>query len=295
MTLDKRTAAVGFIGLGIMGGPMAGHLLAGGWRLNVFNRSKAKADPLLANGATWCGSVAEVARASDVVITIIGYPKDVEATYLGPQGLIANGKPGAIFVDMTTSTPELAQRIAKEGAARGIAVLDAPVSGGEMGAKNGKLTIMCGGDGVAFETVRPLLSLMGTNVVLQGGAGAGQHTKVVNQIVTSATILGIAEAMAYARAAGLDPTNVLASISKGSAASFHLDNTAPKIIAGDSRPGFQVHHLVKDLEIAVAQSQAAGLDLKALRVCLEQWRALLARGGATLGTQAVATLYTPGG
>ncbi|HEX7928182.1 MAG TPA: NAD-binding protein, partial [bacterium] len=143
----------------------------------------------------------------------------------------------------------------------------------------------------AFETVKPLLAKMGTNVILQGGPGAGQHTKVVNQIVTSTTILGIAEAMAYARRAGLDPTQVVASLSKGSAASFHLDNTAPKMIAGDTRPGFQVHHLVKDLEIASAQAQAAGLDLKALRVCLEQWKALLAGGGANLGTQAVATLY----
>lgn len=291
MALDKSKAAVGFIGLGIMGFPMAGHLLAASWKLNVHNRTRAKADPLLAKGATWCGTVAEVARQSDVVITIIGYPKDVEETYLAPEGLIATAKPGAIFVDMTTSTPQLAERIAAEGAKRNVHVLDAPVSGGEMGAKNAKLTIMAGGDAQAFETVKPLLALMGTNVIRQGGPGAGQHTKVVNQIITSTTILGIAEGMAYAQKAGLDPTQVLASISKGSAASFHLDNTAPKMIAGDTRPGFQVHHLVKDLQIALAQSQAAGLDLKALHVCLDQWQALLAGGGANLGTQAVHSLY----
>lgn len=195
---------VGFIGTGVMGKSMAGHILDGGYEVFVYNRTKAKAEELLEKGAVWCGTVAEVAEKADIIITIIGYPKDVEEVYLGDNGILNNAREGACVVDMTTSTPLLAKKISEEAGKRGIYALDAPVSGGDIGARDARLSIMAGGEQEAFDMVAPVFSLMGNNIQLQGPAGAGQYTKMTNQIAIAGAMMGVSEAMAYAKKAGLD-------------------------------------------------------------------------------------------
>jgi 3-hydroxyisobutyrate dehydrogenase len=290
--MDSTKKPVAFIGLGIMGAHMAGHVLAAGHPLHVFNRTRAKADALVGRGATWHDSPGNATAAADFVITMVGFPRDVEDIYLGSGEIVARARPNAIFIDMTTSSPSLARRIAAAAKARGISALDAPVSGGEGGARDAKLSIMVGGDAEAFAAALPVLQLMGPNVVLQGEAGAGQHTKLSNQIVIAGTMLGVAEGLAYARRAGLDPKSVLRSIGTGAAGGFLLNNLGPKMLAGDFAPGFFIEHFLKDLTIALEEAHQLKLDLEGARTAAAQYAKLAEAGRNRDGTQALFELYS---
>ena len=293
MNQNTNKPRVDFIGLGIMGRSMAGHILAAGHPLAVYNRSRGGAEALIDKGATWCDTPAAVAARSDVVITIVGLPSDVEEVWLGAQGILAGAQRGALLIDMTTSSPALAQRLAAEAQQRGCTALDAPVSGGDIGARDAKLSIMVGGDRAAFERALPVLQCMGTNVVHQGGPGAGQHTKMCNQIVIAGTIMGVCEGLAYARAAGLDLDTVMKSIGAGAASSVQLSVMGPKIIAGDLAPGFMIEHFAKDLGIALAEAERMKLDLPALAQARKLYGALIERGFSRNGTQALIKHYQP--
>ena len=282
---------VGFIGLGIMGSSMAGHILAAGHELHVFNRTRAKADALVARGAVWHDHPGEIAAICDVVLTIVGMPHDVEDVYLGEGGLLARAQPGAILIDMTTSSPSLALRIAQEGAKAGVHVLDAPVSGGDVGARNAKLSIMVGGSQAAFDHVSALLALMGENIVRQGEAGAGQHTKMANQIAIASTMMAVSESLAYAKRCGLAPKVVLKSIGSGAAASFALSALGPRMLDGDFAPGFYVRHFIKDMTIALAEAEKMGLELPGLTQARALYQRLADSGFADDGTQALFRLY----
>jgi 3-hydroxyisobutyrate dehydrogenase len=281
---------IGFIGLGIMGQSMASHLLAGGFALNVYNRTKSKADGLISRGATWFDTPGELAAHSDLVITIVGFPRDVEEVYLGPQGIIAHAK-NAILVDMTTSSPSLARDIAQEAAKKGLGALDAPVSGGDVGARDAKLTIMVGGTQEVFDQALPVLRLMGTSIILQGGAGMGQHTKMCNQIVIASNIMGVAEGLAYAKKVGLDPSTVLQSIGGGAASGFQLNVLGTRMIAGDYAPGFYIEHFIKDLTIALAEAKKLDLDLPGLSQAKKLYDQMVAKGLGRDGTQGLLQLY----
>ena len=291
MTDFSTSSTIGFIGLGVMGQSMAGHILAAGHPLHVFTRSKNKADSLIEAGATWHDDPASLAPHCDVIITIVGFPADVEAVYLGDDGLVATARAGAVLIDMTTSSPALAQRIAEAAAERDIATLDAPVSGGDVGARNAALSIMVGGPRKTFEAVKPLLELMGKTIVYQGEAGAGQHTKMSNQIAIAAGMLGVCEALAYAKKASLDPETVLSSISGGAAGSWSLSNLGPRMLAGNFDPGFFVKHFIKDMGIAAESAEAIGLDAPGLGLALTRYRELAEKGGEGMGTQGLYTLY----
>ena len=291
MNASAALPAVGFIGLGIMGRHMAGHLLAAGHALHVYNRSRDKAGELLAKGASWHDTPGNVAANVDVVITMVGYPHDVEQVYLGTDGIVANARPGAILIDMTTSSPALATRIAAEAAARGIQALDAPVSGGDIGAREAKLSIMVGGDAAAFDAALPVLQRMGANVVLQGGPGAGQHTKMCNQIVIASTIMGVCEGLIYAKKSGLDTDTVLKSIGGGAASGFQLINLGGRIIKGDFAPGFFMEHFIKDMGIALAEAARMGLELPGLAQAKRLYDGLQAEGHGRSGIQALFKHY----
>ena len=292
MTIAPGVTTVGFIGTGVMGRSMAGHLLDAGYDLVVFTRTKAKADDLVARGARWASTVSELAAASDVVITMVGYPTDVEAVYLGEDGVIASARPRTLLIDMTTSTPALAVRIDEEALASGLRSLDAPVSGGDIGARDARLTIMVGGDPDSFAEAEPLLRVMGPNVVHQGAAGAGQHTKMSNQIAIAGTMIGVCEAMAYAQNAGLDPHQVLKSIGAGSAGSWTLTNLAPRMLAGDFDPGFYVKHFIKEIHIALTSAREMKLSTPGLELVLAQYERLAEEyEGSDQGTQALFRLY----
>jgi 3-hydroxyisobutyrate dehydrogenase len=293
MTIGKDTDRIGFIGLGIMGQSMAGHILKAGYQLNVFNRSRDKATGLVEQGARWCDSPSEVAKSSDVVITMVGYPHDVEAIYLGSNGIIENAKPGAMLIDMTTSSPALAERIAAAAQARGLHALDAPVSGGDVGAREARLSIMAGGAQQSFDRALPLLQIMGSNIVLQGGPGAGQHTKMCNQIVIASTIMGVCEGLAYASKAGLHAETVLKSIGGGAASGFQLNVLGTRIIQGDFAPGFMIEHFIKDMGIAISEAERMKLDLPGLALAKKLFEQLAANGSARLGTQALFKHYLP--
>jgi len=283
---------VGFIGLGVMGRSMATHLLEGGHPLVVHNRTREKAQPLLDRGAEWASSPAEVAARCNVVFTIVGFPQDVEEVYLGPRGLLAHARSGSLFVDMTTSSPSLAVRIAEAASARGAAVLDAPVSGGDKGAREATLSIMVGGDPTAFDRALPYLRLLGKNIVLQGPPGSGQACKLCNQIVIAGTMIGVCEALAFARRSGLDLERVLQSIGSGAASSWTLQNLVPRILAGQFGPGFYVKHFIKDMRLGLDWAEQKGLDLPGLQTVLARYEALAAHPGAeNLGTQALYLLY----
>ncbi len=257
---------IGFVGTGVMGASMAGHILDAGHSVTVYNRTRSKAESLVKRGARWADSAGEAARGADVVISIVGYPADVEEIYFGGSGILNNATEGSVLIDMTTSRPDIAVRIAEAADERGCAALDAPVSGGDVGARERRLSIMVGGEKVAFDAVLPILELMGGNIVLQGGPGAGQHTKMCNQIAIAAGMLGVCEALAYAEQAGLDSATVLQSIGAGAAGSWSLSNLAPRIIASNFAPGFYVKHFIKDLSIAVDSAQSMGLDLPGLEL-----------------------------
>jgi 3-hydroxyisobutyrate dehydrogenase len=292
---------VGFVGTGIMGRSMAGHLLAAGHELHVSNRTRQKAEPLLAAGARWHDDPGGVAAAADVVITMLGMPADVEQVYFGSgdaaapdrqPGLLDRARPGTLLVDMTTSSPMLAARIAAAAQARGLAALDAPVSGGDVGARNAALVIMAGGDAAAFARARPLFDRLGKSVTLLGAAGAGQRCKLANQIAVAVGMVAWCEALAHARAGGLDPAAVQQVISGGAAGSWALTQLAPRSLAGDFAPGFLVKHLVKDIRIARACAEESGIELPGLATAERLYDAVIARGWGDDGTQALYRLYT---
>ena len=284
-------ATIGWIGTGVMGVSMAKHLMAAGHPLVIHTRTRARAEPLLAAGAQWAESPLAVAEQAEIVCSMVGYPEDVEVTHLGPQGTLRAAKAPTLLIDFTTSSPALAQRIAERGAALGTQAIDAPVSGGDIGARNATLSIMCGGTEAAFQAARPVLDLVGKTVVLQGPAGAGQHTKMVNQLLIAGTMLGMAEALSYAKKAGLNPETVLQSVGGGAAASWSLTNLAPRILKSDFAPGFFIEHFLKDLRIALDEARALGLDLPCATAAERTYRALAEAGYARAGTQAIVHAY----
>jgi 3-hydroxyisobutyrate dehydrogenase len=291
MALNKETLKVGFIGTGVMGRSMVKNLMNAGFSMTVYNRTKASAEELLTLGAEWADTVPEIAQKCDVVITIVGYPKDVEEVYLSEGGLIPNAKAGSILIDMTTSSPLLAKKIYEAGQAKGIKTLDAPVSGGDIGARNAKLVIMVGGDEEDFNEVKPIFEAMGTNIILQGTAGAGQHTKMSNQITIASGMVGVCEAISYAKKAGLDPSRVLESIGGGAAGSWSLSNLGPRMIAGDFDPGFYIKHFIKDMNIALESAKEMGLLTPGLELTKSLYERLAAEGEENCGTQALYKLY----
>ena len=278
---------VGWIGTGVMGASMCGHVLAAGHDVSVYTRTKEKAQGLLERGASWADSPAEAAAGADAVFTIVGYPADVRQVILGENGVLAGAKPGAVIVDMTTSEPSLAVEIAAAAAERGVDAIDAPVSGGDVGARNATLSIMVGGDAAALERVRPLLETMGKTIVHQGGPGAGQHTKMVNQTLIATGMIGVCEALLYAYRAGLDLETVLESVAGGAAGSWSLSNYAPRMLAGDFDPGFMVEHFVKDMGIALAEARRMNLSLPGLALAEQLYVALMAQGHGRKGTHSL--------
>ena len=278
---------VGWIGTGVMGAPMCGHLLASGYPVTVFNRTPERARGLLERGAAWAESPQAVAQHADVVFTMVGFPDDVREIVLGPAGTLAGAGHGTILVDMTTSEPSLAREIYEAARARGVASLDAPVSGGDVGARAAGPSIMVGGDRDAFERVAPLLRCLGATIVHQGPAGAGQHTKMVNQILVASGMVAVSEALLYAHQAGLDLPTVLQSVSGGAAGSWSLTHYAPRILARDFAPGFRVDHFVKDMGIALAEARRMRLSLPGLALVEQLYLALVAQGDGRQGTHAL--------
>ncbi|HEM2251854.1 TPA: NAD(P)-dependent oxidoreductase, partial [Listeria monocytogenes] len=255
---------IGFVGTGVMGSSMAGHLLEAGYEVLVYTRTKTKAEDLLEKGALWIKTPGELANKVDILISMVGYPKDVEELYLGENGFLENLAVGTVAIDMTTSSPALAKKMAEFGREKGIGVLDAPVSGGDIGAKNGTLAIMVGGSEDVFLKVKPIFDILGSSVILQGDAGAGQHTKMVNQIAIASNMIGVTEAIIYAEAAGLNPSSVLDSISGGAAGSWSLANLIPRVLKDDFSPGFFIKHFIKDMGIAISEAKQMGLELPGL-------------------------------
>nr|VFJ88940.1 MAG: 3-hydroxyisobutyrate dehydrogenase [Candidatus Kentron sp. H]VFJ89775.1 MAG: 3-hydroxyisobutyrate dehydrogenase [Candidatus Kentron sp. H]VFJ97178.1 MAG: 3-hydroxyisobutyrate dehydrogenase [Candidatus Kentron sp. H] len=282
---------IGWIGTGVMGQSMARHLMDAGYTVHLYTRTQEKASDLLEAGAIWCDSPAEVARRADTVFTMVGFPKDVEAVYFGETGILAGMAAGTgkdmLLVDMTTTKPHLAERIHAAAKALGARFVDAPVSGGDVGARNGALSIMVGGDQGAVAAVMPLFQCMGKNIVHQGGPGAGQHTKMVNQIAIAGTMIGVCEAMVYGSRAGLDMETVLRSIGSGGAACWTLDNLAPRILARNFDPGFFVDHFIKDMEIALEEAARMDLSLPGLALVNQLYRSVKAQGKGDRGTHAL--------
>ncbi|MFG6497138.1 NAD(P)-dependent oxidoreductase [Fictibacillus sp. UD] len=278
---------VGFIGTGVMGKSMAGHLMNAGYPVHVYTRTKEKAEDLLEKGAIWADTPKEIAQGCDVIITMVGYPKDVEEIYLGADGLIAHVKEGSYLIDMTTSSPQLAQKIERTAAEQNISALDAPVSGGDIGARDAKLSIMVGGKESAFNDMKPIFSKMGTNIVYQGKAGAGQHTKMCNQIAIASGMMGVCEAILYAEKAGLNPETVLKSIESGAAGSWNLSNLGPRILKGDFAPGFYVKHFIKDMTIALNSAEEMGLLTPGLSLAKKLYDELAEMGEEDSGTHAL--------
>lgn len=278
---------IGFIGTGLMGNPMANHLLNAGYAVNVYNRTKSKAESLVEKGAIWFDTPAALAAQSDVVITMIGFPKDVEECYFGADGVFQDIRTGAIAIDMTTTKPSLAIRLSQHASTIGVDFIDAPVSGGEVGAINGTLSIMIGGDKTVVDRVMPIFEAFGKNRVYQGAAGAGQHTKLCNQITIAGTLIGVCEGLLYGRKAGLDLTTMLQSITKGAAGCWSLDVLAPKIVKGDFSPGFTVDNFVKDLGIALEEAEAMRLSLPGLALVKQLYLSVQASGNGSSGNQAL--------
>ena len=283
----SSSTRVGWIGTGVMGVSMCGHLLARNHPITVFNRSRTRAEPLLGKGAVWADSPAIVAERSDIVFTMVGFPSDVRGVYFGDNGLLTALRPGMILVDMTTTEPNLAREIYAAARAKGVATIDAPVSGGDIGARNAALSIMIGGDQDVVQRIMPLLQAMGKSVVYQGGAGSGQHTKMCSQIVLAAEMIGVCESLLYAYKAGLDLDTMLTSLRGGAAACWVLENLAPRILKRNFDPGFFVEHFVKDLGIALDEARRMGLALPGLALVHQLYVAVQAQGHGRLGTHAL--------
>ncbi len=281
------TTRIGWVGTGVMGRWMCQHLMTKGYAATVYNRTKERARPLLDAGAAWADTPRTVAERSDVVFAIVGFPKDVREVFLGPEGVLAGSRSGLAVVDMTTSEPSLAREIHAAAKAKGVAALDAPVSGGDVGARNAALSIMVGGEADVLEALRPLLESMGKTIVHQGGAGAGQHTKMVNQILIATSMIGVCEALLYGWKAGLDLKTVLQSVGGGAAASWSLNNLGPRIIDRNFEPGFFVEHFIKDMGIALDEAKRMNLSLPGLALANQLYIALQAQGFGRKGTQAL--------
>lgn len=286
-TIAPGKTRIGWIGTGVMGSSMCGHLMAGGYPATLYNRSPEKAASLVERGAVLVNSPRQVAERSDVVFTIVGFPTDVEHVILGENGVLSGSSEGMTIVDMTTSKPSLAEHIAQESAQKGVASIDAPVSGGDTGARNGTLSIMVGGAADDVARLTPLFELMGSTIVHQGGPGRGQHTKMVNQTLIASGMIAVCEALLYATKAGLDLTTVLQSVSSGAAGSWSLTHMAPRMIEGDFDPGFFVEHFIKDMRIALDEAAAMNLALPGLALAQQLYQAVVAQGHAKDGTQAL--------
>jgi 3-hydroxyisobutyrate dehydrogenase len=286
-TIAPGKTRLGWIGTGVMGTSMAGHLRAAGYDLTVYNRTTSKTAPLADKGAKVGDSPKAVAEASDIVFAIVGFPKDVREVFLGKDGALAGSRSGAILVDMTTSEPSLAVEIYEAAKAKGVHFVDAPVSGGDVGAKNAALSIMIGGEAPVVEALRPCFEAMGKTIVRQGGPGAGQHTKMVNQILIATGMIGVCEALLYGYKAGLDLETVLKSVSTGAAGSWSLSNYGPRMMANNFDPGFFVEHFIKDMGIALAEAKRMNLALPGLALAEQLYVSLKAKGHGRKGTQAL--------
>lgn len=286
----KAKPKIGFIGTGVMGSSMVKNLQAAHYSVHIYTRTKSKATSLIESGAIWEETVADLAKAVDVIITMVGYPQDVEEIYLGETGIIRHAKKDTYIVDMTTSSPALAEEIYSEAKKHGLYALDAPVSGGDIGAKNGTLTIMVGGEQRAFDELLPLFNVLGENIILQGEAGAGQHTKLANQITIATNMIGVCEAIIYAKNAGLDPSRMLKSIEAGAAGSWSLSNLGRRMIESDYAPGFFVKHFIKDMKIALTSAKEMGIRMPGLLLALELYEQLADMGEGDSGTQALIKL-----
>lgn len=278
---------IGWIGTGVMGRWMCEHAIRAGYSATVFTRSPEKAKPLVELGAKLADSPEAVARESDVIFSIVGFPKDVREVFLGERGALAGSRPGTVLVDMTTSEPSLAVEIAEAAKAKGLHALDAPVSGGDVGAKNAALSIMIGGDPAVVDAVAPLFQTMGKTIVRQGGPGSGQHTKMVNQILISSNMVALCEALLYGHKAGLNLETVFKSVSVGAAGSKALDVLGPRILAGNFEPGFYVEHFIKDMGIALAEAERMNLSLPGLGLAKQLYECVRAQGYGRKGTQAL--------
>ena len=286
-TIVPGTTRIGWIGTGVMGSSMVGHLMKAGFSATVYNRSKAKAEGLLAQGAKWADSPQQVAAASDVIFSIVGFPADVREVLLGETGALSGAAAGSILVDMTTSEPSLAVEVYQAAKAKGVASVDAPVSGGDIGAKNATLSIMVGGDKEIVDALTPCWNAMGKTLVHQGGAGAGQHTKAVNQVLIASNMVGVCEALLYAYKAGLDLPTVLKSVGSGAAGSWSLNNLGPRIMDNNFDPGFFVEHFIKDMGIALAEAKQMGLCLPGLALANQLYVSLKSLGYGRHGTHAL--------
>jgi 3-hydroxyisobutyrate dehydrogenase len=287
LTVEPGKTRIGWVGTGVMGGPMCGHIMEKGYSITVCTRNRDKAKPLLAKGAAWADSPGAVAEASDVVFTMVGFPSDVREVYLGNRGVLSGVRKGSILVDMTTTEPSLAQEIYSAARSKDVHSVDAPVSGGDVGAREARLSIMVGGDQGAVDTVMPLFQAMGKTIVHQGGAGAGQHAKMCNQIVVAGTMIGVCESLIYGHKAGLSLEVMLSSIRGGAAACWTLENMAPRILKRNFDPGFFVDHFVKDMGIALDEAKRMNLPLPGLALVHQLYIALQANGGGRNGTQAL--------
>lgn len=285
--VSPATTRLGWIGTGVMGSSMCAHLLSAGYQVTVSTRTRSRADALIESGATWADTPSAVAKASDVVFTMLGYPSDVREVVLGPSGILSAAKEGSVIVDMSTSEPALAVQIAQAASQRGLHSLDAPVSGGDVGAKNATLSIMIGGSADVVDALQPCFQVLGSTIVRQGEAGSGQHTKMMNQIVIATNMVGVCEGLLYAYRAGLDLDTVLSSVSGGAAGSWSLSNLAPRLVAGNMAPGFFVDHFVKDMGIALSEASRMQLSLPGLALAHQLYIALQAQGGGRNGTQSL--------
>ncbi len=290
MTLAETTK-IGFIGTGVMGKSMARHLMKSKYPVHIYSRTKEKAKDLVEEGAIWEESVAALAAGCQVIFTIVGFPSDVEEVYLGEEGILENISSGGYVIDMTTSQPQLAVTLADKAQKKEVFSLDAPVSGGDIGAREGQLSIMVGGEKEVYKTILPLFELMGKNIVYQGPAGSGQHTKMCNQIAIASGMMGVCEALAYAGQSGLDAATVLESIESGAAGSWSLSNLGPRMIKGDFEPGFYVKHFIKDMIIASESAKSMDLDTPGLDLAKSLYEKLAEQGGSDDGTQALFKVY----
>jgi len=287
ISIEPGTTRIGWIGTGVMGASMCGHLMAQGFEATIYTRSKEKAQSLLDQGAQWADSPKAVAESSDVIFAIVGFPADVRAVFLGEDGALAGSKEGNILVDMTTSEPSLAVEIYDAAKAQGVHSVDAPVSGGDVGAKNGTLSIMIGGDKEVVDALQPMWDAMGQTIVHQGGAGAGQHTKMVNQTLIATNMIGVCEALLYGYKAGLDLPTVMQSVASGAAGSWSLSNLGPRIIDKNFDPGFFVEHFIKDMGIAIDEANKMGLCLPGLALSKQLYEGLKSQGHGRDGTHAL--------
>jgi 3-hydroxyisobutyrate dehydrogenase len=287
MELTSENTVIGFIGIGVMGKSMAANLIRAGYELHIYGRTRSKAEDLIDMGAEWHDDKTAMIKEVNVVITIVGFPQDVRDIYLGEEGIIHHARPNTLFIDMTTSSPSLAKEIYLEAKQKQLCSLDAPVSGGDVGAREARLSIMVGGDADDFEAARPIFQAMGTNIVHQGKAGAGQHTKMCNQIAIASNMIGVCEALSYAIRSGLDPNVVLKSIETGAAGSWSLSNLGPRIINDNFEPGFYVKHFIKDMVIALQSAKEMGMDAPGLSLAKSLYEQLAELGEGNSGTQAL--------